>query len=49
MVWEGYKSIIECSKGNKLLEEFYFESIKKALEFAYKYKRINELKRFVIE
>jgi translation initiation factor 3 subunit A len=46
IVWDGYKSIIETVRINQKLEDLYIETLHKLFEFADKYNRKHEFKRF---
>jgi translation initiation factor 3 subunit A len=46
IVWDGYKSIIETVKINQRLEDFYIETLQILFNFAEKYNRKHEFKRY---
>lgn len=46
IVWDGYKSIIETVKINQRLEDLYLVTLKMLFEFADKYNRKHEFKRY---
>ena len=46
IVWDGYKSIIETVKINQRLEDLYHETLQLLFNFADKYNRKHEFKRY---
>jgi translation initiation factor 3 subunit A len=46
IVWDGYKSIIETVKINQRLEDLYHETLQMLFNFADKYNRKHEFKRY---